>query len=301
MGLVYDEMYINYSKENCSGFAGTWDQDLVSLESDYLSPSPDGDNFYSQDTCRILYSITCNIPGEKPAQCRLNVRMSAAFVLAAGLTIKAIYMVTTNIMARGHKKRQLLTFGDVVVASASHSELRVQGECMVNAQESFRRHCSHTCHKHCRSRRVSKIGEEVGHCQKCKKWNSVDHFTNEIQPTIATKIKRNLISNLGNTALAQITIMMLCSISMMAVSTVVAVQLAGYAEKRKDFCQKTSIGNAICEASSTEQFPPYLAAGVDSIILFPSLHSRQTSLGTKFSPFSSPTVHNPSTPSCISS
>jgi hypothetical protein len=63
-------------------------------------------------------------------------------------------MCTVNLLARGRVKRHCLTFGDVIVASASHPELRIQGydlpkikmilliqvrECMVNAGDSFRR------------------------------------------------------------------------------------------------------------------------------------------------------------------
>lgn len=253
-GLMYDELYINYSKENCSGFAGTWDQSLASLEIDYLSPDLRGGKSYSQDTCKISDGIYCFALGEKSAQCRLNVRMSAAYILAVALSIKAIYMVTTNFKARGHVKRQLLTFGDVVVASASHSELRVQGECLVNAKESYRRHCSHACHKHCKSKTVSKTGGEVGHCQKCKKWNSVVHLTNEIQPTVATKIKRSLITNLGDTALAQITILTFCSLFMVAISIVVALPLDARIRSIKSKCARPNNIQLGCERSYFEHF-----------------------------------------------
>lgn len=145
-----------------------------------------------------------------------------------------------NVLARGKLKEHCLTFGDVLVASASHPELRIKGlvfscsfavyidakfkasECMVNAAESFRRKYSHTCHKHCFNPEESKTGDEIGHCQKCKKWNSNDKFANLPQPAIATKIKRSLISNLGNTALTQMCLLMFCSMLMIAASLTVA-------------------------------------------------------------------------------
>jgi len=93
---------------------------------------------------------------------------------------------------------------------------------MVNAAESFRRKYSHTCHKHCFNPEESKTGDELGHCQKCKKWNSNDKFANLPQPAIATKIKRSFISNLGNTALTQMCLLMFCSMLMIAATLTVA-------------------------------------------------------------------------------
>lgn len=237
-GVVYEEIHISYSEDrNCSSLAGTWDKDLAALESTYhIAEGYSRSVSYSEDGCGNDRNVHCTLAGQRPAKCRLNVRMNAAFVLVVALMIKAIYMVTMNFSARGQTKRQLLTFGDVIVASASHSELRVQGECMVNAKESYRRHCSHTCHKHCKSKEGSKTGEEVGHCQKCKKWNSVVRFTNESQPTIATKIKRSLISNLGNTALTQMSIMIFCSIFMVGASVAVAIPLINSMQIIKQFC-----------------------------------------------------------------
>jgi hypothetical protein len=113
---------------------------------------------YSADNCTMGSGVYCTLhePGEP--QCRLNVRMSAAFTLMACLVIKATYMCFVNLLARGKIKQQCLTFGDVLVASASHPELRVQGECMVNSTDNFRRSYSHTCHKHCHNPDESKTG-----------------------------------------------------------------------------------------------------------------------------------------------
>lgn len=71
--------------------------------------------------------VNCLLLDPEPAKCRLNVRMQAAFILAGCLLVKAIYMAAVNLLARGKLKRQLLTFGDVIVASATNPELRVQG------------------------------------------------------------------------------------------------------------------------------------------------------------------------------
>ncbi|KAH8727410.1 hypothetical protein GQ44DRAFT_704344 [Phaeosphaeriaceae sp. PMI808] len=127
---------------------------------------------------------------------------------------------------------------------------------MVNAKESYRRRYTHTCHEHCKSQEESRTGEEVGHCQKCKKWNSTNRFTNEIQPTIATKIKRSLISNLGNTALTQMTIMSFCSICMIAASIAIAVPLRMSDQFTKDGCNGSPIynSNSLCKLSRAQRF-----------------------------------------------
>ena len=90
---------------------------------------------------------------------------------------KAVYMITITLLARGKLRQQCLTFGDIIVASALDPELRVHGyvfsllnippdvlifysECMVNANESYRRQTSHVCHKHCRNSETSITGGE---------------------------------------------------------------------------------------------------------------------------------------------
>ncbi|KAJ4358068.1 uncharacterized protein N0V89_002647 [Didymosphaeria variabile] len=281
-GLVYSKLSISYAKENCSGLAGTW-EDVSSLEETYKTT---GYNYvqYAEGECVNSESVICTMRDQKPAQCRLNVRMNAAFVLAAALSIKAIYMIIVNFVARGHTKRQLLTFGDVIVASASHSELRVQGECMVNAKESYRRHCKHSCHKHCKSPQESRTGEEVGHCQKCKKWNSVDRFTNEIHPTIATKVKRSLISNLGNTALTQMTIMTFCSIAMVAASIAAAVPVGLSNTAAKEQCKSGVNNDPFCQMVLANAFLTCLVAGEGSTTLYPSLPYLLTIKVTRSSP-----------------
>jgi hypothetical protein len=61
--------------------------------------------------------------------------MSAAFILGTCLLIKAVYMCTINLLARCKPKTQCLTFGDMIVASASHTELRVQGLVLVRVRK----------------------------------------------------------------------------------------------------------------------------------------------------------------------
>jgi hypothetical protein len=43
------------------------------------------------------------------------------------LVLKAGYMIAVNLLTRGKLKQHCLTFGDVLIASASHPEIRVQG------------------------------------------------------------------------------------------------------------------------------------------------------------------------------
>ncbi|KAF2662395.1 hypothetical protein K491DRAFT_585125 [Lophiostoma macrostomum CBS 122681] len=163
-------------------------------------------------------------------------------------------MITINLRARGKLRQQCLTFGDIIVASALDPELRVHGECMVNANESYRRHTSHVCHKHCRSNETSITGEdEIGHCQKCKKHNAVNMFSNQPQPTITTKIKKGLISNLGNTALTQICILMLCSMAMLGGSIALAVIVGAQYSEWKSDCKRNP-GNHDCSIPSTTYF-----------------------------------------------
>ncbi|OAL47208.1 hypothetical protein IQ07DRAFT_515918 [Pyrenochaeta sp. DS3sAY3a] len=164
-------------------------------------------------------------------------------------------MCTVNLLARGKLKTHCLTFGDVVVASASHTELRVQGECMVNAGDNYRRRNTHICHKHCKSEDDSKTGDEIGHCQKCKKWNSTDKFSNQPQPTIATKFKKGLLSNLGNTALQQMSLLVFCSFVLVGASIAIAVPLGMSDSYMRQRCKTAKPGlYPECDLPSTERF-----------------------------------------------
>ncbi|PVI06681.1 hypothetical protein DM02DRAFT_649430 [Periconia macrospinosa] len=230
-GTYFDTITVTLPK-SCERLKNTT-TDIDGLEH-YL---PDSTRFgESKDECALSEKIKCYLKDPVPVKCRLNVRMSAAFVLMAGLVVKAIYMVTVNILARGHRKEQLLTFGDVIVASASNPDLRIQGECMVNARESYRRLNKHTCHKHCRNKVESMTGDEIGHCQSCKTFNSTNKLSNKPQPVIATKIKRSLITNLGNTALAQMCIMIFTALFLLAGSIMAAVGIATEAASTNEYC-----------------------------------------------------------------
>ena len=94
---------------------------------------------------------------------------------------------------------------------------------MVNSKENYRRLNEHTCHKHCQNKVQSATGDEIGHCQSCKTFNSTNKLANEAQPTIATKIKRTLITNLGNTAMAQMFILIGSGLALMGFSVWAAV------------------------------------------------------------------------------
>ena len=148
LGLFYKHLVVYYAKENCSQYANqTTDVSHVETEggsaSDFLQ--------FGIDDCQMGPDVFCYIDGDdvEPSQCRLSIRMQAAFILAGCLFIKAIYMIMVNLKARGKVKTHCLTFGDVIVASASDPELRVKGECLVNAEENYRHHAEHSCHKHC--------------------------------------------------------------------------------------------------------------------------------------------------------
>ncbi|KAL1623166.1 hypothetical protein SLS54_004653 [Diplodia seriata] len=144
--------------------------------------------------------------------CTLVLRMQSALILTGCLLAKAIYMALTMYSARGKVKSHLLNFGDVLVVSSMYPRLQVQGECMTSKGDFHRRQIKHTCHKHCRDPDPSDTGEELGHCQQCKKFNVVYNHTKLPWPTLAMKRKRAFLGTLGQTALTQILILCLLSI-----------------------------------------------------------------------------------------
>jgi len=126
-GSMYTKLVVTYAQENCSGMANTT-SDVTALEFEYVSKFNASERIaFWEGNCTAGESMSCMLSDAVPAKCRLNVRLNAAFVLTVALIIKALYMIAVNVSARGHLKRQLLTFGDVIVASASHLELRIQG------------------------------------------------------------------------------------------------------------------------------------------------------------------------------
>ncbi|OCK90748.1 uncharacterized protein K441DRAFT_578411 [Cenococcum geophilum 1.58] len=162
-------------------------------------------------------------------------------------------MIMVNLKARGEVKTHCLTFGDVIVASASDPELRVRGECLVNAEENYRHHTEHSCHKHCTAE-SSATGDEIGHCQKCKRYNIVNKNVGYPQPTIATKFKKSLVANMGSTALTQVGLLTACSVVMLAVSLFIALLVGEAYSYNKKYCQRNNEDWQYCNMSSAAQF-----------------------------------------------
>jgi hypothetical protein len=152
----WNNITVHYAAKCAQYKNNSMDTDLDDIESAHMTKSYDW--AYAVGNCSMGEDVFCTLHDPVEPKCRLSVRMSAAFTLMVCLVIKATYMCVVNLMARGKVKQHCLTFGDVLVASASHPELRVQGECMVNATDNFRRSYSHTCHKHCRNPEQSKTG-----------------------------------------------------------------------------------------------------------------------------------------------
>lgn len=189
------------------------------------------------DDC-TMEDVQCVGLGSENPKCRLNLRMSAALMLTGCLLIKAIYMIVVNISARQKIKTRCLTFGDVLVASAMKPDLQVHNECLVNAGDGHRHHVNHTCHrKHCaKGSEPSFTGDDIGHCQKCTKFNAIDKAADLPHPSVSTKYKKSLISNLGTTAVSQMMILMLCSLAMLGISIKLAVSEGSEAVWFKRYC-----------------------------------------------------------------
>jgi hypothetical protein len=132
-------MNVRYSSSKCAQYKGSeLHADLYALEKSYKYVRYDGWS-YAKGNCSLGTDIVCTLHDPETARCRLNVRMSAALTLMACLILKAIYMILVNLLARGKVKQHCLTFGDVLVASASHPELRVQGSVLCQSI-----YCYHT-------------------------------------------------------------------------------------------------------------------------------------------------------------
>ncbi|KKY28334.1 hypothetical protein UCDDS831_g00304 [Diplodia seriata] len=176
-------------------------------------------NFY----CNWTGDTTVEHGDRQGHQVRLVMRMQAAIILAICITSKATYMIAVNVRNRREIKTHCLTFGDVLVASNFDTDLRIPSESMVNGGDFHRRAVSHTCHKHCKSNQLSDTGEELGHCQKCKKHNRVNNCPGLPWPALSTKRKKSLITNLGQTALTQMLTLSFCSVGMIAASIFIAI------------------------------------------------------------------------------
>lgn len=148
-------------------------------------------------------------------------------------------MIILNYRARRRTKNHCLTMGDVVVASVLDPDLKIKNECLLNSGDGYRNDVAHTCHKHCKDPEPSTTGDNIGHCQKCKKFNDMNKAVDLPHPSIAIKYKRSLLSNLGSTAITQMLILMLVSVAMLAAS----ILLIGIVSSIQDF-------NSICNGSS---------------------------------------------------
>ncbi|KAK7522965.1 uncharacterized protein IWZ02DRAFT_490369 [Phyllosticta citriasiana] len=165
---------------------------------------------------------------------KLVVRLLAALILAACTSAKAIYMVASNMRSRSKVKSHCLTFGDVIVAAVLE-DIRIPSECLVNGGDFHRRTVSHTCHKHCEKGIVtSATGDEIGHCQKCKKSNIINNMPDLPWPTLATKSKKSLIANFGQTAVTQMLTLSFASTGMLVAS--IFVGLGFQSTYRLPFC-----------------------------------------------------------------
>lgn len=142
---------------------------------------------FNRDDCRLGTSVYCLMGDQQKHECRMNVRMQAAFLLGGCLLVKAIYMIAINYRARGRTKHHCLTFGDVVVASVLDPDLKIKNECLLNSGDGYRYKVEHTCHKHCKDKIPSLSGDTIGHCQKCKRYNKSDKAADLPHPSIAIK------------------------------------------------------------------------------------------------------------------
>ncbi|KAF2084033.1 hypothetical protein K490DRAFT_5171, partial [Saccharata proteae CBS 121410] len=127
-------------------------------------------------------------------------------------------MLTVNYQSRRMTKSRCLTFGDVIVASVLQ-DVKIPSECMVNGGEFYRQKNVHQCHKHCKHiSKSSTTGDELGHCQKCKQFNSMNNMPGLPWYQVATKRKKSLITNFGQMALTQVTTLSLLSVVLIGTS-----------------------------------------------------------------------------------
>lgn len=181
---------------------------------------------YEIGNCSMGTHVSCTLRDELPKQCRENVRMQAAFILAGCLLIKAVYMIALNYRSRTRTKDRCLTFGDVIVASVLDPDLKIKNECLLNSGDGYRHEVAHTCHKHCKDPIPSAKGDDIGHCQKCKKFNEINMSADLPHPSIAIKYKKSLVSNLGSTAITQMLILMFTSLAMLGASIFLIISMA---------------------------------------------------------------------------
>ncbi|KAL2071138.1 hypothetical protein VTL71DRAFT_12373 [Oculimacula yallundae] len=254
---TYRSVEVRYTS-NCTEYRGTTDH--VSALNDYNHTLYTSQYHayipkYSIGKCEMASMVACNLGDELPRQCRENVRMQAAFILGGCLLIKAGYMIAMNFRSRTRTKDHCLTFGDVIVASVLDPDSKVKNECLLNSGDGYRHEVVHTCHKHCKDPISSTTGDDIGHCQKCKKFNEINMSADLPHPSIAIKYKKSLLSNLGSTAISQMLILMFTSAAMVGTSIALIVSMATTADDWHRSCHNPKYRSlhSICEHSVADE------------------------------------------------
>ena len=250
--MTFSSITVSYDVLNCTRYLNATNYS-ADLEGEYANIEGEYANIRDEFSRQVLGNCTendvqCEYGGDESINCRINIRMQAALALAGCLMIKAIYMVIVNLKARYRVKSNCLTFGDVIAASLLEPEMRILNECMVNGGDGIRHRTSHVCHKHCTDTTYSKTGDELGHCQRCSKFNSVDKAADLVHPVISTKFKKSLISNLGVSAVTQMILLTFASAIMIALSIALAIYLGSAATGWNKCCKGSSPGdNEFCQ------------------------------------------------------
>ena len=227
---TYESVLVQYTS-NCTQYLNNTDY------AGALKDLNETSGIIAAGNCIQGTSVICRLGDPQEKQCRMNVRMQAAFILGGCLVIKAAYMIILNIRARHQVKNRCLTYGDVIVASVLNPDLKIKNECLLNSGDGFRNRVEHTCHKHCKDKTPSRSGDSIGHCQNCKKFNVIDKAADLPHPSIAIKYKRSLLSNLGSMAITQMIILMLTSMGMVAASIWLIVSMVSTTQDYNFYCR----------------------------------------------------------------
>lgn len=160
-------------------------------------------------------------------------------------------MIALNYRSKTRTKDHCLTFGDVIVASVLDPDLKVKNECLLNSGDGYRNEVVHTCHKHCKGPNPSTSGDDIGHCQKCKRFNEINMSANIPHPSIAIKYKKSLLSNLGSTPISQMLILMFTSLAMLGASILLVISMAFTPPEWHDYCDdpKSGYERSMCAES----------------------------------------------------
>ena len=121
---TYASVEVKYTT-NCTQYVNTTTSIDTALK-EFNGTGPYFDVIYQTGGCILGTNVVCLIQDPQEKQCRMNVRMQAAFILAGCLFIKAFYMIALNYRARFRTKEHCLTFGDVIVASVLDPDLKIK-------------------------------------------------------------------------------------------------------------------------------------------------------------------------------